>query len=276
MGGRGTARAGLIFRHAGDRRPGRHPVRPRRERGGRIADKRWCDLDRTGGRWSSPRRGGETRGPAARREDASEHFTQALAILGRRLLAAAQVYGSQLDADHVAGGRRADGRNGPSTDANRGGDARLSPGARAGDLVDLLAKAMQDQGEVRALYASLDDVSQKAVQEATHDPEGVLHSQRFWAKYSSSPNFGGSGRRYDNGSKPAANGTGRTCRPADFVGDALGSSGVSGTEMGRFGAGGRLDLSNSWNCQGGFELFKDPRSPGATGGHFYLRPIALE
>ena len=73
---------------------------------------------------------------------------------------------------------------------------------KKGDLVDLLARSMTDSHEVRSLYANLDDIGQKAVQEATHDPEGVLHSQRFWAKYSRSPNFGGSGRRYDNDAKP--------------------------------------------------------------------------
>src|SRR6516225_2767468 len=73
---------------------------------------------------------------------------------------------------------------------------------KKGDLVGMLARTMEDPQEVRSLYANLDDVSQKAVQEATHDPEGVLHSQKFWAKYNRSPNFGGSGRRYENGSKP--------------------------------------------------------------------------
>lgn len=73
---------------------------------------------------------------------------------------------------------------------------------KKGDLVDLLAKTVEDEREVRALYAGLDDTGQKAVQEATHDPEGMLHSQRFWAKYSRSPNFGGSGRRYGNDAKP--------------------------------------------------------------------------
>jgi hypothetical protein len=40
-----------------------------------------------------------------------------------------------------------------------------------------------------------------AAAKATHDPEGVLHGQRFWAKYSRSPNFGGSGRHYGNDGK---------------------------------------------------------------------------
>src|SRR5882672_1693170 len=73
---------------------------------------------------------------------------------------------------------------------------------KKGDLVDLLAKAMEDPRAVQALYAGLDDVDQKAVQEAMQDPEGVLHGERFWAKYHQSPNFGGSGRRYGNDTKP--------------------------------------------------------------------------
>src|SRR3954471_13200266 len=73
---------------------------------------------------------------------------------------------------------------------------------KKGDLVDLLARAMEDREGVRTLYAGLDDTGQKAVQEAAHDPEGVLHGQRFRAKYGRSPNFGGSGRRYGNDAKP--------------------------------------------------------------------------
>jgi hypothetical protein len=34
------------------------------------------------------------------------------------------------------------------------------------------------------------------------DPEGVLHGQRFWAKYHLMPNFGGSGRRYSDEAQP--------------------------------------------------------------------------
>lgn len=73
---------------------------------------------------------------------------------------------------------------------------------KKGDLVDVLSKAMEDPGAVQALYAGLDDVGQKAVQEAMQDPEGVLHDERFGAKYHQSPNFGGSGRRYGNDAKP--------------------------------------------------------------------------
>jgi hypothetical protein len=66
--------------------------------------------------------------------------------------------------------------------------------ARKGDLVELLAVTLEKPAEVRALYEGLDDLDRKAVQEATHDPKGVLHRERLWAKYAHSFNFGGSGR----------------------------------------------------------------------------------
>jgi hypothetical protein len=66
--------------------------------------------------------------------------------------------------------------------------------ARKGDLVERLAETLEKPAEVRALYEGLDDWGRKAVQEATHDPAGVLHRDRFRAKYGRSPDFGGSGR----------------------------------------------------------------------------------
>jgi hypothetical protein len=45
---------------------------------------------------------------------------------------------------------------------------------RKGDLVDLLAKALEDREKVRSLYDGRDDVGKKALQEATYDPEGTL------------------------------------------------------------------------------------------------------
>jgi hypothetical protein len=73
---------------------------------------------------------------------------------------------------------------------------------RKGELVDVLATTLEDREKVRTLYAGLDDLGQKAVQEAAHDPEGVLDGQRFRAKYGRSPQFGGSGRRYEYESQP--------------------------------------------------------------------------
>src|SRR5437667_6696820 len=61
---------------------------------------------------------------------------------------------------------------------------------------------MEDREQVRTLYAALDDTSQKAVQEATHDPEGTLDEERFEAKYNRLPDFGGSGRRWADERKP--------------------------------------------------------------------------
>src|SRR5437660_2142559 len=75
--------------------------------------------------------------------------------------------------------------------------------ARKGDLVELLAATLAKPAEVRALYEGLDDMGRKAVQEATHDPGGVLHGQRFQAKYGRSPDFGGPGR-YRTQQRPTA------------------------------------------------------------------------
>jgi hypothetical protein len=70
---------------------------------------------------------------------------------------------------------------------------------RKGDLVEVLARAMESPAEVRALYEGLDDVSHKAIQEATHAHEGFLDEGRFGAKYGRFPNFGGVGRFLDEG-----------------------------------------------------------------------------
>ncbi len=67
---------------------------------------------------------------------------------------------------------------------------------RKGDLVDLLAKALEDREKVRSLYDSRDDLGKKVLQEATHDPEGALDLFMFKAKYGRTPDFGGSGSRY--------------------------------------------------------------------------------
>ncbi len=73
---------------------------------------------------------------------------------------------------------------------------------KKGDLVDMLAHTLENPQEVRSLYANLDEVSQKAVQEATHDPEGLLYQDKFCAKYNRCPDFGGSGLRYGNTKQP--------------------------------------------------------------------------
>src|SRR5579864_4263735 len=73
---------------------------------------------------------------------------------------------------------------------------------RKGDLVDMLASAMEDPEQVRRLYAGLDDVGQKSIQEATHDAFGVLDISKFQSKYGNCPNFGSGGSSYRDKSKP--------------------------------------------------------------------------
>ena len=68
---------------------------------------------------------------------------------------------------------------------------------RKGDLVELLAKALEDQVKVRSMYENLDDVGKKVLQEATHDPEGSLDTFMFKAKYGRTPDFGGSGSHFE-------------------------------------------------------------------------------
>ncbi len=67
--------------------------------------------------------------------------------------------------------------------------ATLVDGAatRKGDLVDLLAKALEDPEKVRSMYERLDDVAQKGLQEAAQDSNGVLDRFRFHAKYGITP-----------------------------------------------------------------------------------------
>ena len=76
------------------------------------------------------------------------------------------------------------------------------PPLRKGELVDLLTGVMKDAERVRALYAGLAEVGQKSLQEATHNPGGILHLDKFQAKYGRSPDFGGSGRRYGKSPPP--------------------------------------------------------------------------
>ena len=62
--------------------------------------------------------------------------------------------------------------------------------ARKPELIDLLARVMEDPVQLRSLYEALDDPSQKAVQEATHSGDGVLNERRLDAKYRASADFG--------------------------------------------------------------------------------------
>src|SRR5436190_1902133 len=60
---------------------------------------------------------------------------------------------------------------------------------RKGELVALLTGVMRKPAQVRALYEKLDPLGQRAVQEATHDAEGLLHRDRFAARYGELPSF---------------------------------------------------------------------------------------
>jgi hypothetical protein len=60
---------------------------------------------------------------------------------------------------------------------------------RKGELVSLLVHRMTDPAAVRALYEQLDPLAQKAVQEATHDPQGRLHADKFRARHGEMPAF---------------------------------------------------------------------------------------
>jgi hypothetical protein len=66
--------------------------------------------------------------------------------------------------------------------------------ARKAELVDQLAGVMESPQEVRALYDELEDLAKKAVQEATHDLQGVWHRSRFEAKYGGLPALDRPGR----------------------------------------------------------------------------------
>lgn len=60
---------------------------------------------------------------------------------------------------------------------------------RKPELVGLLVRFMTDPTEVRALYEKLDPLAQKAVQEATFHPKGLLERDRFIARYGQLPAF---------------------------------------------------------------------------------------
>jgi hypothetical protein len=60
---------------------------------------------------------------------------------------------------------------------------------RKPELVQLVTRFMTDPDEVRALYEQLDPLAQKAVQEATYEPEGLLHRDKFIARHGQLPAF---------------------------------------------------------------------------------------
>jgi hypothetical protein len=60
---------------------------------------------------------------------------------------------------------------------------------RKGELVGLLTRSLTDPAQLRTLYEQLDPLAQKAVQEADHDPSGLLQREKFIARYGRMPDF---------------------------------------------------------------------------------------
>lgn len=60
---------------------------------------------------------------------------------------------------------------------------------RKSELVGLLVRFMTDPAELQAQYERLDPLARKAVQEAAHDPKGILHCDRFIARHGGLPAF---------------------------------------------------------------------------------------
>jgi len=61
---------------------------------------------------------------------------------------------------------------------------------RKGDLVPFLVEQLRTPERAEALYKRLDELGQAAVQEAMHDPDGLLDLDRFRAKYGAEPDLG--------------------------------------------------------------------------------------
>ena len=75
------------------------------------------------------------------------------------------------------------------------------PVTRKPEIVEALAGIMETPARVRAIYARLDDLSQKAIQEAADHPEGEWDRSRFHAKYGKLPVMDTPGRSFYH-SKP--------------------------------------------------------------------------
>lgn len=60
---------------------------------------------------------------------------------------------------------------------------------RKPELVALLAQFMTNAAKVRTLYEQLNPLAQKAVQEASYHPKGLLHRDKFIARYGQLPAF---------------------------------------------------------------------------------------
>jgi hypothetical protein len=73
---------------------------------------------------------------------------------------------------------------------------------RKPELVALLTDTMLRPDKVRSVYEQLDETSKAAVQEATHDPEGLLRTERFAPKYGRDPDYGREASGYGKPARP--------------------------------------------------------------------------
>ncbi len=60
---------------------------------------------------------------------------------------------------------------------------------RKAELVGVLVRHMTNPAEVRSLYHQLAPLARQAVEEATHEPRGFLHRDKFIARYGDLPDF---------------------------------------------------------------------------------------
>jgi hypothetical protein len=60
---------------------------------------------------------------------------------------------------------------------------------RKAEVVAIPVRAMTDPAELRRRYDQLEPLAQQAVQAATHDPKGLLHRDRFIARFGQMPAF---------------------------------------------------------------------------------------
>ena len=74
---------------------------------------------------------------------------------------------------------------------------------RKADFIAVLEKHLEGE-RLQALWARLDDLQQKAVQEAIYAPEGVFDRAQFQAKYGELPSFGTPVQRSWGSSSPQA------------------------------------------------------------------------
>ncbi|HZU37716.1 MAG TPA: helicase-associated domain-containing protein [Gemmataceae bacterium] len=81
-----------------------------------------------------------------------------------------------------------------------------NPPPRKGEMISVLTHFLLRPERLQRLYNELDPISQAAVQEATHDPEGALAHDEFVAKFGQAPLFSKASNRdewdYDSDRRP--------------------------------------------------------------------------